>query len=157
MAKSQSSFNKKEKERKRLKKKQEKAEKKEERKAFKKEHGSGDMIAYVDEYGNFSSTPIDPASRKIVAQEEVQIGIQKREDIPEDPIHEGKVTFFNSTKGYGFIRDISGNESYFVHQTDLVDQIEENDTVNFEIRSTPRGLSAVNVKRGGKTSSNNTL
>jgi hypothetical protein len=66
MGKSQETFNKKEKEKKKKKKQQEKENRKEERKANSDKGKSfEDMLAYVDEYGNISDTPIDPKNRKI--------------------------------------------------------------------------------------------
>ena len=64
MSKSQETWNKKEAEKKRAKKKQDKEQKKEERKA--NAGGSSsfeDMLAYVDEYGNITSTPPDPLKK----------------------------------------------------------------------------------------------
>lgn len=58
----------------------------------------------------------------------------------------GKVKFFNETKGFGFIKDSESNEEYFVHVTGLIDQIKENDEVTFEIKEGKKGLNAVNVK-----------
>jgi CspA family cold shock protein len=59
---------------------------------------------------------------------------------------EGKVKFFNETKGFGFIKDAETNEEYFVHATGLIDQINEDDNVSFELQEGKRGLIAVNVK-----------
>ena len=58
----------------------------------------------------------------------------------------GKVKFFNETKGFGFIKDSQTNEEYFVHVTGLIDQIKENDEVTFEVKEGKKGLNAVNVK-----------
>jgi CspA family cold shock protein len=60
---------------------------------------------------------------------------------------EGKVKFFNESKGYGFIVDTGSNQEYFVHVTGLVDEIRENDSVSFELQEGRKGLNAVNVKR----------
>ena len=65
MARSKETFNKREKEKKRLKKQQEKREKMEERKA-QKVSSFEQMLAYVDENGNLSSTPPDPKKRKVL-------------------------------------------------------------------------------------------
>ena len=54
----------------------------------------------------------------------------------------GTVKFFNEAKGFGFIKDDSGQE-IFVHATGLSDKIKENDTVTFG----KKGLNAVNVKK----------
>ncbi len=60
----------------------------------------------------------------------------------------GTVKFFNSGKGFGFIRAEDGKE-YFVHQTGLAEGIvlAENDTVNFEVEQGDRGPKAVKVSK----------
>jgi cold shock CspA family protein len=146
MAKSRETFNKKEKEKKKLKKKQEKLEKKEARKAD-KGTDFDDMIAYVDEYGNFSSTPPDPSKKTKIDPSTIQVGVQKQEEVePPDPIRTGVVTFFNESKGFGFIKDQETQESVFVHYKALLDNVLERDKVVFEVEKTPRGLSALRVK-----------
>ena len=59
---------------------------------------------------------------------------------------EGKVKFFNESKGFGFIKDNESNNEYFVHVTGLVDDVKENDDVTFELKEGKKGLNAVNVK-----------
>ncbi len=59
----------------------------------------------------------------------------------------GTVKFFNSTKGYGFIKDNESENEYFVHVSGLIDEINENDEVSFELQEGKKGLNAVNVKR----------
>ena len=59
---------------------------------------------------------------------------------------EGKVKFFNETKGFGFIKDSQSGTEYFVHVTGLIDSIKENDAVTYELREGKKGLNAVNVK-----------
>lgn len=58
----------------------------------------------------------------------------------------GKVKFFNSLKGFGFISDSETAKEYFVHVTGCVDKINENDEVEFDIKEGPKGLNAINVK-----------
>jgi len=58
----------------------------------------------------------------------------------------GKVKFFNDSKGFGFIKDAESNEEYFVHVSELVDEVRENDEVTFELKEGRKGLNAVNVK-----------
>lgn len=58
----------------------------------------------------------------------------------------GKVKFFNNSKGFGFIKDVESNEEYFVHVSGLIDEIDEEDDVNFELQQGKKGLNAVNVK-----------
>jgi cold shock CspA family protein len=148
MGRPQETFNKKEQEKKRLKKKKEKEQKKEERKA---NSGKGksmeDMLAYVDEYGNIVSTPPDPNKRKEIKSEDIQISISRQEDMdPADLIRKGTVTFFNDSKGFGFIKDHDSQESIFVHVNGLEEAIAENDKVTFETEKGPKGLYAVRVK-----------
>lgn len=59
---------------------------------------------------------------------------------------EGKVKFFNATKGFGFVKDGQTGEEYFVHATGLIDQVKEDDDVTFELKEGRKGLNAVNVK-----------
>jgi CspA family cold shock protein len=58
----------------------------------------------------------------------------------------GTVKFFNGTKGFGFIVPSNGDAEIFVHTTGLVDQIRENDSVEYEVEKGKKGLNAVNVK-----------
>lgn len=58
----------------------------------------------------------------------------------------GKVKFFNETKGFGFIKEEESNTEHFVHASGLIDEIREDDTVEFELEEGRKGLNAVNVK-----------
>lgn len=142
-------FSKKEKEKARQKKRKDKEEKREERKAnAQKGQSLDDMLAYVDENGNISSTPPDPRRKRTVEQEDIQIGVSRQQDAdPQDSVRQGIVTMFNSAKGYGFIRDLRTQESIFVHINGLIDSISEQDKVSFEVTRTPKGLNAVAVKK----------
>jgi len=59
---------------------------------------------------------------------------------------EGKVKFFNETKGFGFVKESGSDKEYFVHVSGLVDRIRENDDVTFELKEGKKGLNAVNVR-----------
>ncbi len=61
-------------------------------------------------------------------------------------MQEGKVKFFNPTKGFGFITPTNGGADIFVHSSGLIDEIYENDTVTFEVENGKKGLNAVKVK-----------
>jgi cold shock CspA family protein len=149
MARSKQTFNKKEKESKRLKQRQEKKERMEERKANAVKGKSLDeMMAYIDEEGNISSTPPDPQKIKAFNLEDIQISVPKQEASEAfDNIRNGVVSFFNESKGFGFINDAQTGERVFVHINQLTEPIYENDKVSFEVETGPRGLSAVNVKK----------
>ena len=147
MAKSQEAWNKKEKEKLKQKKKEEKDKRKEERKANGGASSFDDMIAYVDENGNLSSTPPDPTKKKKIDVEDIEIGVRARaqEDEP-DPNRYGTVTFFDTSKGYGFIKDRDSQESVFSHINAHIDQIQEGDKVTFRMEKGLKGMNAVDVK-----------
>ncbi len=152
MARSQDSFNKKEKEKKRRKKNQEKLERREQRKVEKAEGGVKtfeEMLSYVDENGHLSSTPPDPSKKKKFKAEDIILGVPPRDDTPEETIRNGQVKFFNDEKGYGFIIDMETKDSIFVHINNVSGQIRENDKVIFEVEMGPKGPNAVNVKLAG--------
>ena len=95
MAKSQQTFSKKEKEKKKLKKREDKERKKEERKANATNGDLENMIAYVDENGNFTSTAPDPSKKQKIKAENIQIGVPKHEvEEDTDEVRKGKVYFF---------------------------------------------------------------
>lgn len=61
-------------------------------------------------------------------------------------MQQGKVKFFNQTKGFGFITPSDGTADVFVHQSGLVDKIKDNDTVQFETEKGKKGINAVRVQ-----------
>ena len=61
-------------------------------------------------------------------------------------MNQGKVKFFNESKGYGFIKDTETEKEYFVHVSGLIDEIKDDDDVTFEVTEGRKGLNAVNVK-----------
>ena len=147
MGRSSESFNKKEKEKKRLSQKQQKAEKMEGRKAqAKKGKSLEDMMAYIDENGNLSSTPPDPGKKRIVNAEETQIGVPKGQN-EETGLRTGTITFFNEEKGYGFITESDTGASIFVHIKEMSERAYEKDKVVFEVEKGLKGLNAVNVRK----------
>jgi cold shock CspA family protein len=146
MAKSQITFNKKEKEKNRLKKRLDKQQKKEDRKSNSAGGGLENMLAYVDEFGNITDTPPDPSKRKKVNASSIEISVPKREE--EVPyLRSGKVEFFDDSKGFGFIRETETQEKYFVHVNGLTERIKENDMVSFDLERGLKGMNCVNVKK----------
>lgn len=148
MGRSTETFAKKEREKKKSKKQREKQDKAEDRKANSTKGKTLDeMMAYTDEYGNITSTPPDPTRRKaVVLSENIQIAIPKQEAIVLDTVRSGIVSFFNETKGFGFIKDLQTQESIFVHVNGLIDPIGENNKVTFETEQGQKGLNAIKVK-----------
>lgn len=149
MARAQETYGKKEREKKRLKKREIKAKKKLERQANAKTGSTlEDMLVYVDENGHFTDTPPDPTKKVKVDAESIVLGIPKKEEQEEeDPIRKGKVAFFDTSKGFGFITDSENQEKYFVHVSGLIDEIMENDSVTFELERGMKGMNAVRVKK----------
>ena len=150
MSKSHQTYNKIEKEKKRAKKREEKRKKKEMRKEESKDKPKGIDFAYVDHNGNLTDTPPDPDKREEVELEDIQISVPKSEFTEEDkfdPVREGQVTYFDPSKGYGFIVDSVNHEKYFTHISGHLDEISENDKVSYELEKGQKGMNAVRVKK----------
>jgi len=151
MGRSLETFSKKEREKKKFKKQQDKKEKAEDRKANSdKGKGLEDMMAYIDEHGNITSTPPDPSKKRKIVTEDIQISVPKQEAIFVDPFRKGTITFFNEAKGFGFIQDSITQESVFVHVNSLAEPVKENDKVTFETEQGQKGLNAIKVKKAVK-------
>jgi cold shock CspA family protein len=147
MGKSQETSNKKEVKNKKEKKRKEKAKKRLIKKETGKKSSFDDMIAYVDEYGKITSTPPDPNKKIIVDAGGIELGATKSDPAQKsDFIRKGVVTFFNDSKGFGFIRDMETKQDVFVHANNLEEQVKENNMVTFEIGKGPKGPTALNVK-----------
>ena len=147
MAKSQDTFNKKEKEKKRLKKRKEKTLKREDRKSNSTGGDLENMLAYVDENGNLTDTPPDPSKKRKVNASSIEISVPRREEEEIDPIRTGRIDFFNDSKGFGFIKEKDTQEKYFVHVNGLLEDVREGDNVIFELERGLKGLNAVRVKK----------
>lgn len=147
MGRSNESYNKKEKEKNRLKKRQDKEKKKDIRKSNSPGGGIDDMIAYVDENGRLTSTPPDPLLKTKVNVDEIEISVRKKEEREVAPFITGRVDFFDDNKGFGFIKETITQERYFVHANGLLEPIKEKDMVTFELKRGQKGMNAVNVKK----------
>jgi cold shock CspA family protein len=147
MGRAQETFNKKEVRNKKEKKRKEKEKKRLARKENEKKSSLDDMIAYVDENGNITDTPPDPTKKKEIKAENIDLNVPKRDAVNlTETVRKGVVTFFNDSKGYGFIKDSETQESVFVHINNTLEEIKENNVVNFEVEMGPKGLTAVKVK-----------
>ncbi len=58
----------------------------------------------------------------------------------------GRVKFINEKKGFGFIKPAGAGDDIFVHSSGILDDIYEDDRVEFEVQQGRRGMSAVNVR-----------
>lgn len=132
-------------------KKEKKRKEKEKKRALKKSEGKrtsfDDMIAYVDENGMITSTPPDPDKKTVIDADSIELTINKNS--PESApnyVRKGVVTFFNESRGFGFIRDLESNQRIFVHANSLLEPVIENNLVVFEITKGPKGPSAMKVK-----------
>ena len=147
MGRSQETFNKKEVRNKKEKKRKEKAAKRQAKKETDNKTGLDDMIAYVDENGMIVDTPPSENDRSEIKLEDIEVSVPKGGSVvDEDPVKKGVVTFFNESKGYGFIKEKETKQDIFVHINNLDDPVKEGNLVTFEVERGQRGLTAVNVK-----------
>ncbi|MEO8588160.1 MAG: cold shock domain-containing protein [Flavobacteriales bacterium] len=141
-------FEKREKEKKRQQKQEEKQRRKEERKANPSGGGLDSMLAYVDENGMITSTPPDPTKRTEIDASTIELGVPKR--AAEDEVtaeRVGKVDFFDTSKGFGFIKEDGTQERFFVHVSGLIDEVSEGTKVAFEVERGLKGMNAVRVRK----------
>lgn len=124
-----------------------KAEKKEQRQSnASKGKDLEDMMAYVDENGNLSSHPPDPRLKKEIKLEDISLEASGNSE-RESPEKKGIVTFFDTVKGFGFIKAADSADSYFVHSSDLSSPVKERDKVIFEIARGQKGMKAILVRK----------
>lgn len=148
MARSQNTFNKKEREKKKLQKRKAKEEKRAEKRDQETSGKLDDMMAYLDADGNIVDTPPDEnEKKKEIKAKDIEIGIPKAEPVNMDAERRGKVAFFNDAKGYGFIDQSQTQERFFVHASSLKQPIQEGDSVKFNIEKGEKGFNAVNVQK----------
>ncbi|GAB5520278.1 MAG: cold shock domain-containing protein [Rhodothermales bacterium] len=67
---------------------------------------------------------------------------------------QGKVKWFNAQKGFGFIEPSDGSKDVFVHSNNVEglgfdEGMRDGEEVEYDVERTPKGLSAVNVRRMG--------
>jgi cold shock CspA family protein len=145
MGRSQESFNKKDVRNKKDKKRKEKEAKKLARKDGEKSSFE-DMIAYVDENGVITSEPIDPSSKTEIKLEDIAVSVPKGSTEEVDPVRKGTVSFYNESKGFGFIKDMETKQDVFVHANNVIGEIKEGNLVTYEVENGQRGPNAVRVQ-----------
>jgi cold shock CspA family protein len=145
MGRSQESFNKKDVRNKKEKKRKEKIAKKLAKKDGDKS-SFDDMIAYVDENGVITSEPIDPSSKTEIKLEDIAVSVPKGSTEEVDPVRKGTVSFYNESKGFGFIKDLETKQDVFVHANNVLGEIKEGNLVTYEVENGQRGPNAVRVQ-----------
>ena len=99
------------------KKKQEKRLAKQQKKEERKNSGTSsfeDMIAYVDENGVITDTPPTTNEKpQEIDISTIEVSTPRKTDEPVITEYEGRVEFFNTSKGYGFIKNLKNAEKYF--------------------------------------------
>lgn len=150
MGRSQQTFNKSEREKKRAKKKKEKLERREQRKLEKESKGKlnfEDQLMYLDENGNLTTEKPDPTKKFVAKLEDISLGVPQNTRTSFDTVQRGKVKTFMADKGYGFITNKATKDSIFVHINDAYDGISENHIVEYEVGKGNKGQKAINVVR----------
>ena len=137
MSKSQITFNKKEREKKKLLKKQQKNEKKEFNKTNNDKGKSlEELFAYVDEYGNISDKP--PV--KLKEGETPTYNASPQEDYSF-----GKVVHYNTESNYGVIRDNETQQSIYFNDRLVGQKLNLNQKVKFKFKSAKQGAQVTEV------------
>lgn len=138
-------WNKREREQKKRNAKQQKEEKRQERKEnSKKGKGLDEMLAYVDDNGNLTDTP--PDKRPPADIDSIPPTVANSNALqPTDTVRKGVVSYFDPAKGYGFIRDLKTQESFFAHINASSIELKVGLNVSFEVQKGPRGFFAANI------------
>ena len=89
-----------------------------------------------------STPPEERHDEEKIVQEDIQISIPRQE---APAILKGRVEYFDTQKGYGFIKNLVGTDKYFFHVNNVLVDIVENDIVTFDLERGKRGMNAVNI------------
>ena len=138
------SFNKRDIEKKKAEKRKQKQQKKEDKKTNGK-NSLDDMIAYVDENGRITSEPPLEQKKETINPEDIVISVPKQEETGLPSEYEGRVEHYNTSKGFGFIKDINSTDKYFFHASNAPHDLQEGDFVLFELERGKKGMNAVNI------------
>jgi cold shock CspA family protein len=149
MAKSSEGFNKREKEKQRIQKRNEKEQRKEDRKSGKESKSFEDMLAYVDENGNLTTTPPDLTKKKVINEADIDLTSRNKGGAASvnPAVRQGAIKYFDSAKGFGFIKDDNSPEEFFFHFKSADFSPAQGDKVTFETEMGPKGPNAVRVSK----------
>lgn len=125
-------------------KRQDKQKKKEERLSS-GSRSFEDMLAYVDENGLLHTTPLDVKPKEEIDASLIEVSVPRQAEIEDEEPLSGRVEYFTSSKGYGFIKDAVSGEKYFFHITNAPVGISEGDKVTYELERGTRGMNAVRI------------
>jgi CspA family cold shock protein len=72
-------------------------------------------------------------------------------------MEKGKLKFFDTSRGFGFIEPLDGSEDVFLHANNISgmtsgDDLREGQTIEYEVEQTEKGLSALNASPADETS-----
>lgn len=137
-------MSKKEVEKRKRERKQEKQKRRENRKESSTSLSLDNMIAYVDEFGNITDTPPEETGTEEIELDDIQISTPRKDELENEPLT-GRVDFYNTEKGYGFIKSDQSVESYFFHINNAYPSIAEGQRVTYELEQGERGMNAVKV------------
>jgi CspA family cold shock protein len=59
----------------------------------------------------------------------------------------GKVKFYNSKSGFGFIIESQSGNEYYFKEKNLIENVEDNDLVEFDLIEAKRGFEAIKIKK----------
>lgn len=113
-------------------------------KANEKKKSFKEMIAYVDPFGNIHDSPIDKSEYRKVGAHEINLD-DPAFAVEQKDSYDGEVEFYNTEKGFGFIKDVRTMRKYFFHISNAPETIKEGNKVGFDIRKSDRGLNAINI------------
>lgn len=148
MAKSKQTFQKNERE----KKKKQKQKLREEEKALRKANsnkgkGLESMMAYVDHNGQLTNEPPDPKQKVEIKVEDILLGARSVVEEPEPKEKTGKIINYYSDRRFGFIKDQQSQQNVFFHYSDTNFDVQQDDTVTYELSHNEKGPCAINVRK----------
>jgi cold shock CspA family protein len=148
MARSRERYSKKEVRERKEKKRKEKEKKRLERKEGEKKSSLDDMIAYVDEHGRITSEPPEDTGKKSeINPEDIEISVPKKEKAAElETERTGTISFYNESKGFGFIKDPDLKDDVFFHVNNVLEEIREGNKVSYTLERGKKGFTAMNVR-----------